>query len=243
MGTRGRAPARGRRRDLHADHRRAGRPPARGWPWPRARSARRRSATAAPSAAISARPRPRATACRRSTSPTPKWSCARLAARGASRSADFITGPKRNALRARTSSSPPSCSRPRAARSSSPRSARATRWSSRSARSPSRSAPSDGTVPRAWARRGPTPARAREAEAFLGGVLEEEGLWDARAPIGERPRGASASSWRGGATDRRRPRHRALPPPRARACSRGARWPGPGRRTGAPEPHRQRRAA
>jgi CO/xanthine dehydrogenase FAD-binding subunit len=32
---------------------------------------------------------------------------------------------------------------------------------------------------------GPTPARAAQAEAFLGGVLEEEGLWDAPAPIGE----------------------------------------------------------
>jgi CO/xanthine dehydrogenase FAD-binding subunit len=32
---------------------------------------------------------------------------------------------------------------------------------------------------------GPTPARAAEAEAFLQGALDEEGLWDAPAPIGE----------------------------------------------------------
>jgi CO/xanthine dehydrogenase FAD-binding subunit len=32
---------------------------------------------------------------------------------------------------------------------------------------------------------GPTPIRASEAEAFIGGVLEEEGLWESRAEIGE----------------------------------------------------------
>jgi CO/xanthine dehydrogenase FAD-binding subunit len=32
---------------------------------------------------------------------------------------------------------------------------------------------------------GPTPLRARDAEAFLQGVLESEGLWASRAPIGE----------------------------------------------------------
>ena len=32
---------------------------------------------------------------------------------------------------------------------------------------------------------GPTPIRAIEAEDFLAGALEEDGLWDSRAPIGE----------------------------------------------------------
>lgn len=32
---------------------------------------------------------------------------------------------------------------------------------------------------------GPTPIRAREAEQFIEGVLEEEGLWDSRGEIGE----------------------------------------------------------
>jgi CO/xanthine dehydrogenase FAD-binding subunit len=32
---------------------------------------------------------------------------------------------------------------------------------------------------------GPTPLRARDAEAFLQGVLESEGLWASRAPIGD----------------------------------------------------------
>jgi CO/xanthine dehydrogenase FAD-binding subunit len=32
---------------------------------------------------------------------------------------------------------------------------------------------------------GPTPIRATEAEAFIGGVLEERGLWDAPAPLDE----------------------------------------------------------
>ena len=31
---------------------------------------------------------------------------------------------------------------------------------------------------------GPTPIRAGEAERFIGGVLEEEGLWESHAPIG-----------------------------------------------------------
>jgi CO/xanthine dehydrogenase FAD-binding subunit len=31
---------------------------------------------------------------------------------------------------------------------------------------------------------GPTPVRAAEAEAFVAGVLDEDGLWDSRAPIG-----------------------------------------------------------
>jgi CO/xanthine dehydrogenase FAD-binding subunit len=32
---------------------------------------------------------------------------------------------------------------------------------------------------------GPTPVRAVEAEAFIAGVLEDEGLWESRGPIGE----------------------------------------------------------
>jgi CO/xanthine dehydrogenase FAD-binding subunit len=32
---------------------------------------------------------------------------------------------------------------------------------------------------------GPTPLRARDAEAFLQGVLESEGLWASRAPVGD----------------------------------------------------------
>jgi CO/xanthine dehydrogenase FAD-binding subunit len=32
---------------------------------------------------------------------------------------------------------------------------------------------------------GPTPLRAEEAERFLQGVLDEEGLWESRAPLGE----------------------------------------------------------
>jgi CO/xanthine dehydrogenase FAD-binding subunit len=32
---------------------------------------------------------------------------------------------------------------------------------------------------------GPTPIRAREAEAFAAGVLDEEGLWEARGPLSE----------------------------------------------------------
>jgi CO/xanthine dehydrogenase FAD-binding subunit len=32
---------------------------------------------------------------------------------------------------------------------------------------------------------GPTPLRAPEAETFLRDVLEEEGLWESRAPLGE----------------------------------------------------------
>jgi CO/xanthine dehydrogenase FAD-binding subunit len=32
---------------------------------------------------------------------------------------------------------------------------------------------------------GPTPIRAREAEAFAAGVLEEEGLWEARGPLAD----------------------------------------------------------
>src|SRR3954452_19376484 len=31
---------------------------------------------------------------------------------------------------------------------------------------------------------GPTPIRAAEAEAFVAGVLDEEGLWESRAPLG-----------------------------------------------------------
>jgi CO/xanthine dehydrogenase FAD-binding subunit len=31
---------------------------------------------------------------------------------------------------------------------------------------------------------GPTPIRATEAEAFVAGVLDEEGLWESRAPLG-----------------------------------------------------------
>jgi CO/xanthine dehydrogenase FAD-binding subunit len=31
---------------------------------------------------------------------------------------------------------------------------------------------------------GPTPIRAREAEAFVAGVLDEDGLWESRAPLG-----------------------------------------------------------
>jgi CO/xanthine dehydrogenase FAD-binding subunit len=31
---------------------------------------------------------------------------------------------------------------------------------------------------------GPTPIRAAEAEAFIAGVLDEEGLWESRAPLG-----------------------------------------------------------
>jgi CO/xanthine dehydrogenase FAD-binding subunit len=33
---------------------------------------------------------------------------------------------------------------------------------------------------------GPTPIRARDAEDFIAGVLEEEGLWESRGPIPER---------------------------------------------------------
>jgi CO/xanthine dehydrogenase FAD-binding subunit len=32
---------------------------------------------------------------------------------------------------------------------------------------------------------GPTPLRARDAESFLQGVLESEGLWASRAPLGD----------------------------------------------------------
>jgi CO/xanthine dehydrogenase FAD-binding subunit len=32
---------------------------------------------------------------------------------------------------------------------------------------------------------GPTPQRATEAEAFIGGVLDEEGLWESRAPLSD----------------------------------------------------------
>jgi CO/xanthine dehydrogenase FAD-binding subunit len=32
---------------------------------------------------------------------------------------------------------------------------------------------------------GPTPIRATEAEAFIDGVLDEEGLWEGRGPLGD----------------------------------------------------------
>jgi CO/xanthine dehydrogenase FAD-binding subunit len=32
---------------------------------------------------------------------------------------------------------------------------------------------------------GPTPIRATDAEAFIGGVLDEDGLWEGRGPLGE----------------------------------------------------------
>ena len=38
---------------------------------------------------------------------------------------------------------------------------------------------------RASGRPAPTPIRAGEAEAFAAGVLDEEGLWDRRAPIAD----------------------------------------------------------
>ena len=68
------------------------------WRPRRARSARRRSATAARSAATSAPPPPPATRSRRCTRARLTSSSPRRAARAASRSTDFITGPKRNVL-------------------------------------------------------------------------------------------------------------------------------------------------
>ena len=79
--------------------RRARRPPARAWPSPRAPSARRRSATAGRWAATSAPPRRPATACRRSTSPTPRSSWSSATGTRRLPVADFVTGPKRNAAR------------------------------------------------------------------------------------------------------------------------------------------------
>ena len=87
-----------RRRHLHAHHRRARRPRCPGWRSPAAPSARCRSATAARSAATSPPRRRRATRCRRSTRPARSSSCLARAARGACRSREFVTGPKRTAL-------------------------------------------------------------------------------------------------------------------------------------------------
>ena len=44
--------------------------------------------------------------------------------------------------------------------------------------------PSERAVKACIGSAGPTPIRATEAEAFVAGVLEEEGLWDSRAPLG-----------------------------------------------------------
>ena len=46
-------------------------------------------------------------------------------------------------------------------------------------------APARGRVGTGIGSAGPTPLRAREAERFLQGVLDEQGLWGSRAPIGE----------------------------------------------------------
>ena len=45
--------------------------------------------------------------------------------------------------------------------------------------------PARGRVGTGIGSAGPTPLRAREAERFLQGVLDEQGLWGSRAPIGE----------------------------------------------------------
>jgi CO/xanthine dehydrogenase FAD-binding subunit len=44
--------------------------------------------------------------------------------------------------------------------------------------------PRDRAVKACIGSAGPTPVRAAEAEAFVAGVLDEDGLWDSRAPIG-----------------------------------------------------------
>ena len=211
----------------------------------RARSARRRSATAARWAATSAPPRRPATGCRRSTSPTPRSSWRSTTGTRRLPVAEFVTGPKRNGRARRRADRrlPPAGRRP--GRSSSPRSARATRWSSRSARSRWRSGPSAARCARASARPGRRRSAPAEAEAFIAGVLDEEGLWEGRGAAPRRRRSsASASSSRPPRrADRRRPRQRRLPPPRARRARRGARSRGPGRSSGAPDAHRQRRAA
>jgi CO/xanthine dehydrogenase FAD-binding subunit len=44
--------------------------------------------------------------------------------------------------------------------------------------------PDHGRVGAGIGSAGPTPLRAREAERFLQGMLDSEGLWESRAPIG-----------------------------------------------------------
>ncbi|HEX7300195.1 MAG TPA: FAD binding domain-containing protein [Solirubrobacteraceae bacterium] len=45
--------------------------------------------------------------------------------------------------------------------------------------------PARRTVAACLGSAGPTPLRAAEAEAFIAGVLDEEGLWESRGPIGD----------------------------------------------------------
>jgi hypothetical protein len=88
---------------------------------------------------------------------------------------------------------------------------------------------------------GPTPLRAAEAERFLQGVLDEQGLWTSRSPIGV----AAAARFgelggQGLRADRRRQGHGRLAGP----CPRGAGPPDPRLGLGAvPDQEELRRCA
>ena len=186
MGDRRRPPAHRRRRHLHARSSRSSATACPAWRSRRARSARRRSATAGPSAATSAPPRPPATRLPPLYASDAEVELVSVTGtRLVIPSTDFVTGPKRNVRARGRADRRRSTSRPRPARSSSRRSARATRWSSPCARSRWRSGPSAARSCACIGSAGPTPIRAAEAEAFIAGVLDDEGLWDERGALSD----------------------------------------------------------
>ena len=205
-------PAHRRGRHLHPADRRARRPRCPASPSPRAPSARRRSATAARSAATSAPPRRPATRSRRWW---PSGAVVELGldARQPARAGRRVLHRRRSATCWRpTSSSPPSACRP-------PRGPPAVRQDRHAQRDGDR-----GLLVRARARPGRATVRHRhrlgrrrrrcratEAEAFLAGVLDEDGCGSGAAPLPSRRAGAL-----------RRARRRPRPPDRRRRAARAA---------------------
>ena len=212
VGAGGRAGARRRRRHLHADHGRAGRPAARASRSRAGRSARCRSATAGRSAATSPPPRPPATAL------PPLYTAdavVELASTRGTRSvpvAELITGPKRTALAADeliVAFTLPAATGPQEFAKVGTRNAMVISvcavslalW------------PEERRVATCIGSAGPTPIAAVRRRRVH---RRRARLGRARRALGRRARALRRARRPGRAADRRRPRHRRLPPPRGR---------------------------
>ena len=98
---------------------------------------------------------------------------------------DFFLGPKHSVLgRRRADRRRVGAGRARARRCSR-RSARETPWSSPCARSPWPCDPRSAGVGTGIGSAGPVPLQAHAAEQFLDGHLDETGVWESRAPLGD----------------------------------------------------------